>query len=51
MVDKMRAVIQPAYGDPAVLELRDVDVPVVGPGEVLVRVRAAGLNIGDSAIC
>jgi NADPH:quinone reductase-like Zn-dependent oxidoreductase len=43
----MRAVIQPAYGDPAVLELHDVDVPAVGPGEVLVRVRAAGLNIGD----
>ena len=43
----MRAVIQLAYGDPAVLELRDVDVPAVGSGEVLVRVRAAGLNIGD----
>lgn len=43
----MRAVIQPAYGDPAGLELRDVDVPVAGAGEVLVRVRAAGLNIGD----
>ena len=43
----MRAVIQPAYGDPAVLELRDIHVPAVGSGEVLVRVRAAGLNIGD----
>ena len=43
----MRAVIQPAYGGPDVLELRDVDVPVTGAGEVLVRVRAAGLNIGD----
>jgi NADPH:quinone reductase-like Zn-dependent oxidoreductase len=43
----MRAVIQPAYGDPAVLELHDVDAPTVGAGEVLVRVRAAGLNIGD----
>ena len=43
----MRAVIQPGYGTPDVLELRDVERPVVGPGEVLVRVRAAGLNIGD----
>ena len=43
----MRTVIQPAYGGPDVLEVRDVDVPVTGGGEVLVRVRAAGLNIGD----
>lgn len=43
----MRAVVQSAYGAPDVLELRDVDVPVAGDGEVLVRVRAAGLNIGD----
>jgi NADPH:quinone reductase-like Zn-dependent oxidoreductase len=43
----MRAVVQPAYGAPDVLQLRDVDVPVPRDGEVLVRVRAAGLNIGD----
>jgi NADPH:quinone reductase-like Zn-dependent oxidoreductase len=43
----MRAVVQPAYGGPEVLEVRDVDVPAPGAGEVLVRVRAAGLNIGD----
>lgn len=43
----MRAVVQPAYGTPDVLELRDVDVPVPREGEALVRVRAAGLNIGD----
>jgi NADPH:quinone reductase-like Zn-dependent oxidoreductase len=43
----MKAVIQPAYGDPGVLEVREVDVPVAGAGEVLVQVRAAGLNIGD----
>ena len=39
--------MQSAYGAPDVLEVRDVDVPVPGEGEVLVRVRAAGLNIGD----
>jgi NADPH:quinone reductase-like Zn-dependent oxidoreductase len=43
----MRAVVQAAYGGPDALELRDVDVPTVRDGEVLVRVRAAGLNIGD----
>jgi NADPH:quinone reductase-like Zn-dependent oxidoreductase len=43
----MKAVMQPAYGAPDVLELRDIDAPVAGDGEVLVRVRAAGLNIGD----
>jgi NADPH:quinone reductase-like Zn-dependent oxidoreductase len=43
----MRAVVQSAYGAPDVLVLRDVDVPVARNGEVLVRVRAAGLNIGD----
>ncbi|MBI5106520.1 MAG: NAD(P)-dependent alcohol dehydrogenase [Solirubrobacterales bacterium] len=43
----MRAVVQRAYGAPDVLELRDVEVPPARDGEVLVRVRAAGLNIGD----
>ncbi|MFF2453829.1 NADP-dependent oxidoreductase [Isoptericola sp. NPDC058082] len=32
------------YGHPGVMELREVPRPVAGPGEVLVRVRAAGLN-------
>src|SRR5689334_19805503 len=43
----MRAVIQPAYGGPDVLELREVEAPVAGAGEVLVRIRAAGLNSAD----
>jgi NADPH:quinone reductase len=32
------------------LRLRDIPVPVPGPGDVLVRVRAAGLNRADLAI-
>jgi len=32
------------YGGPEVLETREVERPVVGEGEVLVRVRAASLN-------
>src|SRR5438552_1643919 len=43
----MRAAVRSAYGAPDVLEVRDVDVPTPREGEVLVRVRAAGLNIGD----
>jgi NADPH:quinone reductase-like Zn-dependent oxidoreductase len=46
----MKAVVQDAYGSPNVLELRDIDKPEVGNNEVLVRVRAAGVNPGDWAI-
>lgn len=42
----MRAVVHSAYGGADVLELRDVPVPAVGAGEVLVRVRAAGVDRG-----
>jgi NADPH:quinone reductase-like Zn-dependent oxidoreductase len=42
----MKAVVQATYGSPDVLELRDVDKPVVGDGEVLVRVHAAGVDPG-----
>ncbi|MFJ3305235.1 NAD(P)-dependent alcohol dehydrogenase [Streptomyces sp. NPDC086549] len=43
----MKAVVQDRYGPPDVLELRDVDKPVPGDDEVLVRVRAAALNAYD----
>src|SRR3954463_12806433 len=43
----MRAIVQDKYGSPDVLELREVDKPVVKDDEVLVRVRAAAVNIGD----
>ncbi|HEY4753751.1 MAG TPA: NAD(P)-dependent alcohol dehydrogenase, partial [Candidatus Limnocylindrales bacterium] len=46
----MRAVVQERYGAPDVLELRDVDRPVPGDGEVLVRVRAASVNFRDWAV-
>lgn len=39
--------MQDRYGGPEVLVLRTVDDPVPGPGEVLVRVRAAALNAAD----
>ncbi len=43
----MKAIIQDKYGSPEALESRDIDRPVIGDDEVLVRVHAAGLHIGD----
>ena len=40
----MRAVMAPRYGGPKVLDVRTVDRPVAGTGEVLVQVEAAGLS-------
>src|SRR5215217_2439595 len=40
----MKAIVQDEYGSPDVLELRDIDIPVVEDDEVLVRVHAAGLG-------
>ena len=42
----MKALTQDRYGPPEVLVLSDVDSPTPGEGEVLVRVRAAGVDAG-----
>jgi len=44
MTQTMRAVVLDHPGPPEVLQLRDVPVPAAGSGQVLVRVRAFGLN-------
>jgi len=46
----MRAVRFNDYGDVDVLEVVDVPRPVPGPGQVLVRLRAAGINPGEAKI-
>jgi NADPH:quinone reductase-like Zn-dependent oxidoreductase len=38
----MKAIVQDRYGSADVLEFRDIEDPVVGDGDVLVRVHAAG---------
>jgi NADPH:quinone reductase-like Zn-dependent oxidoreductase len=40
----MKAIVQDVYGAPDVLELRDIEKPVVGDDSVLVRVRASSVN-------
>ena len=45
----MKAWLAPRYGPPEVLELAELPDPTPGPGEVLVRVRAIGLNFADCA--
>jgi len=42
----MKAIVQDTYGSPDVLQLREIDTPVVGADEVLVRVHAAGVDQG-----
>ena len=46
----MRALVYDGYGKLDVLELRDMPVPAVGRGEVLVKVHAAALNPKDSFV-
>jgi NADPH:quinone reductase-like Zn-dependent oxidoreductase len=43
----MKAIVINEYGSPDVLELKEIDKPVVKENEVLVRVNAAALNAGD----
>jgi NADPH:quinone reductase-like Zn-dependent oxidoreductase len=45
-----RAVRFDRYGDVDVLNVVDVERPVPGPGEVLVRIKAAGINPGEASI-
>jgi NADPH:quinone reductase-like Zn-dependent oxidoreductase len=43
----MRAVIQTGYGSADVMELKELEKPAPGGGQVLVRVRAASLAAGE----
>jgi NADPH:quinone reductase-like Zn-dependent oxidoreductase len=44
----MRAIVQDRYGETAeVLRLEEIDQPQIGADDVLVRIRAAGVHIGD----
>jgi NADPH:quinone reductase-like Zn-dependent oxidoreductase len=43
----MKAAVRTRYGPPEVVSIEEVPPPVAGPGEVLVRVRAATVNRTD----
>ena len=46
MEQAMKAIVRDAYGSVDVLRLAEIDTPVVGESEVLVSVRAAGVDQG-----
>jgi NADPH2:quinone reductase len=46
----MRAVLCKAYGPPEKLVVEEVPAPEAGPGQVVVRVKAAAINFPDSLI-
>src|SRR5438105_10570907 len=46
----MKAVRFDDYGDIDVLKVVDVPTPLPGPGQVLIQVKAAGINPGEAKI-
>ena len=44
----MKAVLVTRAGGPEVLEVHDVPEPQPGPGEIIVRVEAVGINFADT---
>src|SRR5674476_40135 len=46
----MQAIVQDNYGSGEALELREIERPEIGEHDVLVRVRAAGVNPADWAV-
>ncbi|ROO91032.1 NADPH2:quinone reductase [Actinocorallia herbida] len=46
----MKAIVQRKFGPADVLVLEETEAPVPGPGQVLVRVRAAGVHAVDASI-
>src|SRR3989475_2836144 len=43
----MKAIVRTRFGSPEVLQLQEIEKPTLEDGQVLVRVRAASLNMGD----
>src|SRR3954447_1553128 len=43
----MKAIVQERYGSADVLEAREIERPIISDGEVLIRVHAASVHLGD----
>ena len=46
----MRAIRVHGFGDPSVMVVEDIPTPEPGPGQVLVKVHAAGVNPAETYI-
>ena len=46
----MRAIVCENWGDPDTLKLGELPVPEMGPGQVRIRMRAAGVNFADTVL-
>jgi len=46
----MRAVVQHRYGGPETLSLAEVEAPVPGDDDVLIRVGAVAVSAGDALV-
>jgi NADPH:quinone reductase-like Zn-dependent oxidoreductase len=46
----MKAAVVERYGPPEVVVVKDVPMPVVGAGDVLIRVAATAVNIADARV-
>ncbi|NEU31883.1 NADPH:quinone reductase [bacterium LRH843] len=44
----MKAVVYEQYGEPNVLKIAEIEKPAIGPNEVLVNVKASGINPVDT---
>ncbi len=48
-MEKMKAAVRRSYGFPKIIQLEEIEKPVPGEGEVLIKVHATSVNRTDCA--